>query len=82
VTGISNKTPANFLESRGGIVLKNVKAKKERKPLSKEVAGKAITEDVVVQNIKEHYESQARKPKGVKRSLEKKENKENDKNNK
>ncbi|XP_056006761.1 uncharacterized protein LOC130050562 [Ostrea edulis] len=48
-----------FLECKGGQILQNVKAAKVRKTLSKVVAGKPITDDGVLQQIKTHIESQS-----------------------
>ena len=45
-----------FLEKRGGEVLSNVKVAKTRKTLSKVVAGKPITEDDVLDQVKDHIE--------------------------
>jgi hypothetical protein len=48
-----------FLECKGGQILQNVKTAKVRKTLSKVVAGKPITDDNVLQQIKTHIESQS-----------------------
>lgn len=46
-----------FLEERGGTILKNVqKAKKSRNTLTKVTGGKPITEDEIVEKIKLHTE--------------------------
>lgn len=51
----------NFLEARGGEILKHAKVAKIRKTVSKVVSGKAIIDDQGVQKIKTHIQSQASK---------------------
>jgi hypothetical protein len=58
----STQSARSFLEKRGSSVLQNVGTAKVRKTLSKVVGGRAVTEDVIFDKIKEH-ESRTTKPK-------------------
>lgn len=58
----THEKAVEFLEKRGGEVLKNVKITKTRNTLSKIVGGKAITEPDIVEKIKSHVDNQKRKP--------------------
>ena len=53
----STDSPSLFLEKRGGEVLSNVKVTKTRKTLSEVVAGKPLTEDDVLDQVKDHIET-------------------------
>ncbi|KAJ8299918.1 hypothetical protein KUTeg_021437 [Tegillarca granosa] len=50
----------SFFDKQGGMVLSNMKVRKARKPLSKVVGGRPITEDSVLDDtcIKKHYDGQ------------------------
>ncbi|KAJ8313688.1 hypothetical protein KUTeg_008249 [Tegillarca granosa] len=55
----SSTSATSFLESRGGVILQNLKISKSRNTLSKVVGGKAITDDTVYSKIEEHIQAQA-----------------------
>ncbi|XP_045194784.2 uncharacterized protein LOC123550419 [Mercenaria mercenaria] len=60
-SGNSNvpKSAENFLLRKGGKILENVQsAKKERKTLSKVIGGKPITEEEMIDKIKDHNDKQ------------------------